>query len=403
MGKISNLKIAIVISHPIQHFCPQYASFAKNPDITLKVFFGSALGYKKYLDVNFGKEISWSNLRLDLFNHVFLNGDAVLQADKNLDAANLEKEMTVYQPDLLFTYGYFQKLQKRAKHWATKNKVKIAYISDSELRHSRSLLKEFFKSFFLRNYFSGIDYFLSVGNANEAYYKKYGVPTDRIVRMGYPIDAQDYKCQYEQKPLLRKKLRDQYIISENEIVLAVVGKLVAWKNQDHIIDAMYLLEKKGLFVHLFIIGSGEKEMEWKKKAEGLTKSKVYFTGFIHIENLPSYYAATDIYVHPASLEPHSVAISEAIMMGCPVILSDRCGSYGSNDDVQEGQNGYVYPFGHIESLCEKIESLTRDGVKRARFGEYSHKIAVAFQDVSHYEVLEILLEKEKDAEVKERR
>ena len=46
----TKLKIAIVVSHPIQHFCPQYVSFAKNKDIELKVFFGSALGHKKYTD-----------------------------------------------------------------------------------------------------------------------------------------------------------------------------------------------------------------------------------------------------------------------------------------------------------------------------------------------------------------
>ncbi len=53
------LRIAIVISHPIQHFCPQYVSFTQNKNVELKVFFASTLGYKKYVDVNFGKEISW--------------------------------------------------------------------------------------------------------------------------------------------------------------------------------------------------------------------------------------------------------------------------------------------------------------------------------------------------------
>ncbi len=86
-------RIAIVVSHPIQHFCPQYVSFAKNKNVSLKVFFGSALGYKKYVDVNFKQEISWGNLNLDKFDHIFLNGDAVLQSDKKLDALSLDKEL----------------------------------------------------------------------------------------------------------------------------------------------------------------------------------------------------------------------------------------------------------------------------------------------------------------------
>jgi hypothetical protein len=60
-------KIALVVSHPIQHFCPQYVSFAKNKHVDFKVFFGSMLGYKKYYDLNFKKEISWSDLRIEDF------------------------------------------------------------------------------------------------------------------------------------------------------------------------------------------------------------------------------------------------------------------------------------------------------------------------------------------------
>ena len=59
------IRVALIVSHPIQHFCPQYVSFAKNKDVVFKVFFGSALGLKKYYDPNFKKEISWANLKLD--------------------------------------------------------------------------------------------------------------------------------------------------------------------------------------------------------------------------------------------------------------------------------------------------------------------------------------------------
>jgi glycosyltransferase involved in cell wall biosynthesis len=118
--------------------------------------------------------------------------------------------------------------------------------------------------------------------------------------MHYPIDFEAYISSFSQKDTLRKKLREQYNISGNEIVLSVVGKLVPWKNQDHIIDALILLEKEYIYMHLFIIGSGEMEEVWKKKAAALKKSKVHFTGFVNIDGLPAYYAATNVYVHPAS-------------------------------------------------------------------------------------------------------
>jgi glycosyltransferase involved in cell wall biosynthesis len=384
-------RIAIVISHPIQHFCPQYVSFTHNGDVEFKAFFASTLGYKTYTDVNFGKEISWGNLQLDKFEHTFLNGEALLQADKNLDALTLNNRLDEYKPDILFTYGYFQKLQRRAYRWALKNKVPIAYISDSELRHKRNSAKEILKSIYLRNYFSKIDFFLTMGNANEDFYKKYGVPDNKMIRMHYPIDFVTYQKSYHKKELFRHKIRDEYRINENEIVISVVGKLVKWKNQDHIIEAMKLLENKGTYLTLFILGSGEMKEQWEQKSNELKKSKVFFPGFVKIDQLPSYYAATDIYVHPASLEPHSVAISEAVMMGCPVIVSDRCGSYGKEDDVQIEKNGYVFKFGNIEDLAQKIKSLAMNDEKRRLFGEYSHSMALAFQHRSHFGVIENLL------------
>ena len=65
----NSLRIGIVASHPIQHFCPQYASFAQNKNIHLMVFFGSNHGLKKYFDPNFKQEISWTGLKLDQFNN----------------------------------------------------------------------------------------------------------------------------------------------------------------------------------------------------------------------------------------------------------------------------------------------------------------------------------------------
>lgn len=381
------LRVALIISHPIQHFCPQYVSFAGNPQIEFKVFFASALGLKKYIDPDFQQEISWGNLELDKFPHVFLNKDEVIPAGKGIDAPSLNSALDEFDPGLIIIYGYFQKLQRRAHRWARSNKVPVAYISDSERRQHRNWLKEIIKAPFIRRYFSAISYFLSVGEANEEFYRHYGVPVEKIFRMNFPIDIKQYSTARRQKEVLRRQIRAQYSIAENDIVLTVVGKLVPWKNQDHIIAAMKLLEAANISTQLFLLGSGEMMETLKQAAAPLRHSKVHFCGFVSIEKLPSFYAATDIYVHPASVEPHSIAVSEAIYMGCPVIISDRCGSYGNTDDVQDGRNGFVFRFGDIEDLAEKIKRLAGNEAERTAFGAYSHQIAIGFQERSHVQAL----------------
>ncbi len=385
--------IAIVVSHPIQHFCPQYVSFAENENIQLRVFFGSALGYKKYVDENFKQEISWGNLQLERFDHVFLNGEVALPSDKNLDAVSVEMELAAFAPDLMIVYGYFQKLQRRAYAWATKNNVPLAYISDSELRHHDNPLRRLVKSVFLRRYFSRISYFLSVGDANEAFYAKHGVSAKKMLRMHFPIDVQQYSESYQYKDVLRTEIREQYCIPDEDIVVAVVGKLAPWKSQEHLIDALLLLEEEGLYIHLFILGSGVTMDLLKKKAKRLVNSRVFFPGFVDTEVLPAYYAAADIYAHPASKEPHSIAISEAIYMGCPVVLSDRCGSYGDTDDVQPGRNGFVFPYADIKALANQIKRLAISQTEREKFGRASHTMAEGFQTSAHFNIIQQLTDR----------
>jgi glycosyltransferase involved in cell wall biosynthesis len=381
------LRIAIVVSHPIQHFCPQYVSFSKADGVRVKVFFGSTLGLKSYVDPNFRTEISWGNLNLESFEHVFLNGDRLIPSDSNIDAASLEGELNEFAPGLLIIYGYFQKLQRRAHRWAVTHRVKLAYISDSELRHKRNVVKEWLKSFFIRRYFSAIDNFFSVGDANEEFYRQHGVSTDKIVRMHFPIDVEAYQESFRNRASLRHTVREKFAVPAERPVLIVVGKLVSWKNQDHLIDALAWLERQGFLVDLFLVGSGQMEESWKEKASALRSSRVHFTGFVSVQDLPAYYAAADVYVHPASIEPHSIAVSEAIYMGLPVIISDRCGSYGPTDDVQEGRNGFVYSFGNIEELSEKIRRLLVNASAMKNFSDRSREIALRHQARAHQGVV----------------
>ncbi len=391
------LKIAIIISNPIQHFCPMYASWAKIENMEVKVFFGSNLGAVKYRDANFDKEIVWDNLYLEEFNHVFLNGDKTLLADPKLDASNLDDELLKYAPNLLVQYGYYHKLSKHAHTWALKNKVPIAYISDAERHQKRPFWKEVLKYPQLYFYFKKIDYFFTIGNANEAYYSFYKVPEKKFHRMMFSIDVRNYNKAFADKENLRKAYRDQLLITNDEIVISVVGKLVDWKCQNDLIDLLYALEQKQPQTNftLLIAGSGKMEEAWKRQADKLTKNKVHFLGFLNPINLPSVYAATDVYIHPSIIEPHSLSISEAIYMGCPVIVSNTCGSWGDNDDVQIGKNGYVYKQGNIVDVQEKLLKIVNENLFQ-QFGNFSAQMGKHFQQLAHCKMIQNFINKNMD-------
>lgn len=367
-----------------------YASWAKAENVDLKVFFGSSLGASKYIDASFGKEIKWDNLYLEEFNHIFLNGDNPIIPTSNLDAPNLDNELSNFKPDVLVHYGYFHKIAKRAKAWAKKNSVAIAYISDSERRRNRPIWKEVLKYPLVYYHFRDINIFLSVGEANEEYYKFYGVPQKKIIRMMFSIDVRTFEEAYNQLLATRKEFRQLYHIKENEIVISTVGKLLEFKSQNHIIEVLKILEEKFAekTFHLLIAGSGSEEEKWKQLASNsLKKNKAHFLGFVNPNQLPKIYAASDIYVHPSEYDAHSLSISEAIYMGCPIITTNKTGSWGKNDDVQFDYNGFVYEYGDLKGLAQFIINLT-DNELRRKFSSNSRKIGLDFQELSHKQILE---------------
>ena len=108
-----------------------------------------------------------------------------------------------------------------------------------------------------------------------------------------------------------------------------------------------------------------------------------FAGFVRPERLAEYYCAADVYVHCSDNEPHSVAISEAVYCGLPVILSHRCGSYGPTDDVQPGLNGFVYRCGDLRDMSRRLTHVLGERDVHARMCEASTRLGGAHQRLAH--------------------
>jgi len=377
------VKIAIIVSHPIQHFCPQYASYSKLPNTDFKIIFGSRLGVDSYTDTQFNQSIKWENLYLEEFNHVFLN-EQVLPSNKVLDSENLEEELEAFNPEIIISYGYFQKLQKRAYQWAITNNKKIAYISDSELLRKRPIGVNFLKKIYLNKYFSKINAFLSVGDANESYYNYYGVPLDKMFRTSFPIDIRTFNIALEKVDIIKERIKTYYNIEKDSIVISTVGKLLDFKRHIDVINALLKLDLSLKYkITYIIIGDGPESNNLKYAASKLKNHSVVFAGFIKPQHLPDFYITSDFYIHPSSTEAHSLAISEAVFASCPILISDRCGSYGPTDDVQSGLNGFVFETGNVTQIARYIEKLSIDINLRKKFSSASKSIGNSNQYLAH--------------------
>jgi glycosyltransferase involved in cell wall biosynthesis len=372
----------VVLSNPIQHFCPQYTSWAALPGVDLKVFFASNHGLVPFDNKDFGREVKWDGIKLD-FPHEFLRGAEGKAIGNAIDSVDLAERLASFSPDVAVVYGYSQALQRRAMRWANSQKVPVLMFSDSELRAERGWIKRAVKAVVLPRIFKNARLFLTVGDANEAYYRNYGVRDDRFIRCFYPIDVRHYDSIVAKRSECRTRIRSKLSIPDHHKVLLMVGKLVPRKRQGDLVEFSNSIQGKRDDVTVVLAGTGPDESSLRGRTRRIGAGGVLFAGFVSPEVLAEYYCASDIYVHCSENEPHSVAISEAVYCGLPVVVSDRCGSYGPSDDVRPGMNGFVYRCGDIDDLARSLVNVLSDAKGRARMCEASARIGRENQGLAH--------------------
>ena len=382
-----NVRIAVVISHPIQHFCPQYESWAKLPGVDLKVFFAARIGMESYYDPDFGKDVQWQGLRLD-FPHEFLPGAEERTTSVGIEADGLDTALDGFSPDLVIAYGYTVPLQKRAIRWANGHGVKLAMISDAELRTPRPLWKQAAKAALVRPWIGRFDAFLTVGDANEAYYRAYGAQDRQFYRSGFPIDTVAFDGVLADRAVRRQVKRDALGIPEDHLVLMSVGKLIGRKRPADLVALSNRMADKNVTV--ILAGSGPDEAMLRSQTAQDGSGGVIFAGFVQPTDLLDFYLATDVYMHPAEVDRHPLSVTEATYCGLPAIVSERIGSYGPTDDLRPGVNGFVHGLGDTEAMEAFVTRLSDPGL-RARMGAASTRIAHAGQARAHGTALQAMM------------
>ena len=188
-----------------------------------------------------------------------------------------------------------------------------------------------------------------------------GVNEDKIVHLINAVDTNRFK------PSEDKSLRNEYQISNKEILILFVGYLDVFKGIFEVIDAFYELYKKNNNVRLMMVGEGPKEEKLKQKVSELgLKNVVTFTGDIAPIKIHKYYQAADIFVLPSHVKGVPVVVIEAMACGLPVVVSNT-------EIIEDGLNGFLIPINNPEALTMKLDILINDKYLREKFSKESLK------------------------------
>ena len=163
-----------------------------------------------------------------------------------------------------------------------------------------------------------------------------------------------------------KKLADEpggFSDDYNGLRILTIGRLVPLKEFGTSIEALRLLKEKGVNARWYILGEGE----LRKELENLILQKDLTNDFFLLgvtDNPYPYLKQADIYVHASRYEGKSIAIQEAQVLECPILVSN---CEGNREQVEHGVDGLICEL-TSEDICEGILELTQDWEKAKTYG-----------------------------------
>lgn len=172
-----------------------------------------------------------------------------------------------------------------------------------------------------------------------------GIPTSRIFLTPYVVDNDWWTNHAAQVD--RTAVRRAWGIPSNVPVVLFCAKLQPWKRPRDLLRSFAAAAVPDAYLVFAGEGPLRSELEAEAHALGLS-DRVRFLGFTNQTLLPSVYCASDLMVLPSEYEPFGLVVNEAMLCGCPAIVSDRVGAH--EDLIAPGQNGFVFRSGDVESL-----------------------------------------------------
>lgn len=154
-------------------------------------------------------------------------------------------------------------------------------------------------------------------------------------------------------------IRDRFGIPHEAPLLLLVSRLAHEKNVPLALEALERLQTRLSGAHLLLVGAGplRHSLEERVRAAGLG-DVVHFAGSIEHSDIPSFYAAADLFVFPSITETQGLVLAEAFAAGLPVVALDNP---QTRDVFGEHLAGEIVADGAsmADAICELIQNADR--------------------------------------------
>lgn len=357
------IRLAYLVSHPIQYQAPLFRQLAREDDISLDVYFRDDYSTRAYHDDGFGSEIRWDTPLVEGYRHHLVS---------NWLSNPLTKTIREGRVDVLWVHGYADPFYFSMMLYAKLHGVKVMVRSETtDAFKAPGLLRNVVRRFYFGLLKRLVDAFLAIGTLNRRFFLARGVHPERIFLSPYSVDNGAFHSASEAAKDKLQGLRDELGIEPNAFIILYSSKFIPRKHASDLLSAYSrLIQDSNLTPYLIYIGDGEERVALEARVKDEALSNVRFLGFINQSELPNYYQLCDVFVLPSERENWGLVVNEVMNASKPVIASDQVGS--GVDLIEQGVNGYIYPardIGQLTSALKKI--LTMNTAVREKMGANS--------------------------------
>jgi len=337
------MRVAIIGLVPAPYREPLYYALSQSEGITLRAFYLQSKDSLRHWSRGSGgyEAVTVTTLTPECLYSAPLIGVMNL---------GLIRSLRRFSPDCLLIHGYSYLSQMQVMRWAIRRRTPYLLWADSN-DHSLGAtgplakLKQLCLNYFCRSA-AGV---LTIGSANENFWRHYGVEPDRQFRSPLAVDN-DHFAEQAAHWRRQKVAQRQALGLPAGRLLVFAGRFVPAKNLETLLRALAQCPRSGnTGLSLLLVGDGPEKPRLNRLIRQLRLDGVFQVPFQSHTDMPKFYAISDALVLPSAAEPWGLVVNEAMACSLPVLLSRHTGC--RPDLLEEGANGFSFDESSVEAVA----------------------------------------------------
>ncbi len=188
-----------------------------------------------------------------------------------------------------------------------------------------------------------------------------------------------------------EKLRAGHGIPESVPVFIFVGRMVWYKGQRLILDALRELKDEGFDFRMVFIGGGENKEDVEKYADvqGLADNCIFTGPILDRELLRDYFSMSSMLLFPSEYDTNGIVVREAAACGLgSVLIRNSCAAEG----IRDGREALLCEP-DARDMANRLREMVRDPAQMSWIGKMAQNdIYISWEDAvtmahARYEVL----------------